>query len=1071
MYSFRNNTEKNTYLNFISSNYTRTPKSKIVVFNELGSEANGITYYGTTDLVTFPKIDHTTTQLIGGFPAKTCEFEIYNRSGTVNLNGKEVAAYRGLEINGATIWVLMGIFKAEDADIKTNINKRSISFKGTDRTRRFERKYTTPQDITVSSTLKQFARKICDRNGVALKGSLPLASLTLHNLPNVDETTTDRQMLGYIAEINGCIAMIDRDGALIFKKPAAVSAEIPKTKYKALSYENAYGPVNTLYFGHEDYEDTIRYPTGLPSGTEEVKWVIKDNPIVDLARAWWLASNRVPSQILGASMIPFEVTELIDDYIYDIGDIVTIIDKNGNTVNVTVLSISNTSRIKSTLKAETPTGHEADKALSGSLKEQIKSVRLTVDHVNNFIEREITDPEEGLIFKVREAADGIEALMNNNAGDGLTFYATPSQVQNVMTGLKNIKVGGKNLLINSGACFRNVEPTYVNATKGTISTGYYGTDNSLPSKEYRKFYWVHMTADSSDGTSGISFNLENDTIVTHQKLFKDESYVLSFWAKEGIASRNFNLNPLKMITYCDEYEGLSATEIDLANSKIPKLNTNWQKYVIKFKLNNVPTRFILGFYFSADWQGINEQVCISSVQLETGNIATDWTLNEDEMASVAYVTSEINQTNNAISLAVNRVQTLESAGYITTEQASALIKTESDSITAKVTSNIKVGAENLLEDSSACFKNKIAGYVTATKNSELIEDDIKVPSGKYRRFTFVSNGANSGVYFNPAGDYNKLHVDDVYTLSFYAKDTCSANFTEKYVVVYSGSSLADSDVIRKNIPQLSSDWQKYEIVFKVNSTPDKFVISFRTDVASGATENLYISSIQLEKGNIATDWRRSDADVEQSVEAKLQLYVKTNEQGVIQSHIDIVSNMISIHSDNFTLENDGTIEATAGNIGGWTIGTDKLYNKQRIDNKDVYAVFTNSNLNNKVISLGGSDAEGTDDVFYINTGGYSRFGREGAATDLHTRIFPVGIGIGASTTRTLADEDFYIYTKYRVGGNRVIIGNNSQSVVVYDNSSAILEVSEGIIGLDVSSLYLGGLGNGALKINNGHLYV
>ena len=77
------------YKNIINKN-VRTPRNKIVV--------DGKTYTGREDLLTFPKITQETTMMIGGFPAKTVEFELYNGTGNINLLNKDVTVYRGYDI-------------------------------------------------------------------------------------------------------------------------------------------------------------------------------------------------------------------------------------------------------------------------------------------------------------------------------------------------------------------------------------------------------------------------------------------------------------------------------------------------------------------------------------------------------------------------------------------------------------------------------------------------------------------------------------------------------------------------------------------------------------------------------------------------------------------------------------------------------------------------------------------------------------------------------------------------------------------------------------------------------------
>lgn len=77
------------YKNAITKN-VRTPKNKVVV--------DGVEYTGRLDLLTYPKLTQEATMMIGGFPAKTVEFELYNKDDNINLLNKDVEVYRGYEV-------------------------------------------------------------------------------------------------------------------------------------------------------------------------------------------------------------------------------------------------------------------------------------------------------------------------------------------------------------------------------------------------------------------------------------------------------------------------------------------------------------------------------------------------------------------------------------------------------------------------------------------------------------------------------------------------------------------------------------------------------------------------------------------------------------------------------------------------------------------------------------------------------------------------------------------------------------------------------------------------------------
>lgn len=363
-----------TYLNHIDNSITRKPKSKIVV--------DGVTYTGETHLKTYPKFSHSTSKMIGGFSAATCEFEIYNRDGRLSLNGKEVTVYRGLEINGAVTWIPMGIFSANDENITNNKTAKTIMFKGSDRASKFDVAYVAGSDITFPCTLLQFVGALCARRGITLADrSFPMATMTLNAAPNIAADVTERQLIACAAELGGCTAKISRYGTLYIRKPTATGRTVSKLKYSAVSREPTFGPINSIALGHASYDDDIVYPATPP--TNLCEWRIEDNPFVESNREAIIST--VAANIIGMSFTPFKVSDFIDDFIFDLNDQVTIEDKDGSTFTATILSLATSSRIRSEFKADAQAGRATNRKIAGSMKDSVKQVKLLVDHQNNRI--------------------------------------------------------------------------------------------------------------------------------------------------------------------------------------------------------------------------------------------------------------------------------------------------------------------------------------------------------------------------------------------------------------------------------------------------------------------------------------------------------------------------------------------------------------------------------------------------------------------------------------------------------------------------------------------------------------
>lgn len=403
-----------SYKNYIASSRVRVPKSKIVVGNA--------TYTGQQYLKTYPKISHSNSKMIGGFPAKSCEFEIYNLDGSIDLNGKEVSVYRGLEINGSVTWIPLGLFTAKDEDITNNKTARSISFKGTDRAVLFDCAYGG--SLTYPTTLGAFVREICTRHGITLETTtFPMSTFKLTEAPNMDASVTDRELISRAAELGGCIAQISRTGGLRISKPVSTGIQIGKARYKAVSKEPKFGVINSLVFGHDGYDDDITYPSIAPENL--CQWRIDDNPFIDKTRE--SSIKTVAAQIFGMSIVPFQITDCIDDYILDLNDSISVQDKDGTYFTATVLQIETTARIKSKVSAEAQIVKKTDYKMAGSVMQTLKKVQLQVDHQNLSIQTLVQDVSglSGEVSTLKQTASSIQSKVTKIEGD----YVTSSTIE------------------------------------------------------------------------------------------------------------------------------------------------------------------------------------------------------------------------------------------------------------------------------------------------------------------------------------------------------------------------------------------------------------------------------------------------------------------------------------------------------------------------------------------------------------------------------------------------------------------------------------------------------------------
>lgn len=468
------------YQNYINSSFSREPKAKIVVDN--------VEYTGVV-IKSFPQITHETTSFIGGFPAKTCKFEIFDLQNNIDFVGKEVTVYCGLNLGQSIEYIPMGIFKARPDKIISNKTSKVIAFEGTDRTQLFDNTYSSNLVWTSSHTGLEIIQEICTVLGVTLETTtFSFASYTFTSSPNFSSDTTYREVISRMAEIGGEIAFISRTGTLMFKKPTATGVTITKSKYKILKKEKQFGAITRVVLGHNGYDDDIVY------GTAGVDWRIEDNPFVDLIRESIIAT--VAENIIGMSLIPFQLENTIEDYYLDLNDTITIQNKDGTYFTSTILEYKSAGRIKANMKAAVQDGGITNYEIAGSNKKAIKKISLQVDHVNNQITALAEDVNEnsesiaslvitaeGLVTtvsqqgtaignlssSVTQTANSVSSIVQSIGSNGTV--TSSSIIQSINNNTSTLKISADKIDI-SGATFPTISNQLSGADLAEITTLY-----------------------------------------------------------------------------------------------------------------------------------------------------------------------------------------------------------------------------------------------------------------------------------------------------------------------------------------------------------------------------------------------------------------------------------------------------------------------------------------------------------------------------------------------------------------------------------------------------------------------
>ncbi len=337
-------------------------------------------------LVSHPQISVSVDSMIGGFPSKVVTFEMYRAEG-LTLADKEFEVYRGLDVNGSIEYVLQGIFKASGEDITVNESGNKISVKAYDRAVLFDVEQVSQPEVTENYTYGDYIDFILSDVPIELSTiDYPLKDVIMQHPANIEQGTSKRVILSKFAEIIGCICVIDRQGNLCFSKQQITDYTISDGYGKLLLSEQM-STVNQISVRTQaDINDDVVYPDSV---ADAVNYAIVNNPFVTPSDTDLI--KLISDNIIGLKMGNYTIENAVDDYIVDINDIVTVISKNGEALQLPILSYESAGRIKANYKLDLT--YEQSCVLENSLSSRVAAAEIKIDRQNAEIQMKVSEDD------------------------------------------------------------------------------------------------------------------------------------------------------------------------------------------------------------------------------------------------------------------------------------------------------------------------------------------------------------------------------------------------------------------------------------------------------------------------------------------------------------------------------------------------------------------------------------------------------------------------------------------------------------------------------------------------------
>lgn len=257
---------------------------------------------------------------IGNTCSSSVTFSIYNPE--ITLENKDITIFEGVKDNSGIEYVQIGIFTVT----KEESNGEYTKYTAYDKMYKAEKGYFS--ELTYPSTDKAILEEICTKLGIQLATSIT----NTHTITDKPQGYTMREMIGYMAMLQGCNAVINSDGNLEIKW------------YKDSGY---------VLDGHQYYQQGVTFTTSkdftirkltcnnTKSGDSKTSEITAGDGTTGLSFANPFMTqeilNEVYNKIGGFQFRPLTV-KFLGDWRLEVGDIITV-NKGGVDYKVPIMQI------------------------------------------------------------------------------------------------------------------------------------------------------------------------------------------------------------------------------------------------------------------------------------------------------------------------------------------------------------------------------------------------------------------------------------------------------------------------------------------------------------------------------------------------------------------------------------------------------------------------------------------------------------------------------------------------------------------------------------------------------------
>ena len=283
---------------------------------------DGKEYTNTLNKFNFQNITNPNNEItIGNTCASSVTFSIYMPQ--VSLENKEITIYEGVKVSNEIKYIKLGTFTVS----KQTSNGEYTSYEAYDKMYKADMPYSS--DLVFPSTDKAILTEICGKLGISLATNI----VTAHTVSDKPQGYTMREIIGYMAMLQGCNAVINADGNLELRW------------YKDSGY---------VLDGHKYYQQGVTFTTSkdfiiqkltcnnTKSGDKETSTITSGSGATGLSFANPFMTQAILDEVYkkigGFQFRPLTV-KFLGDWRLEVGDIITV-NKGGVDYKVPIMQIT-----------------------------------------------------------------------------------------------------------------------------------------------------------------------------------------------------------------------------------------------------------------------------------------------------------------------------------------------------------------------------------------------------------------------------------------------------------------------------------------------------------------------------------------------------------------------------------------------------------------------------------------------------------------------------------------------------------------------------------------------------------